>query len=127
MFEGVLMKTMEKLPVRNCVLFLGPTDASTWKAAELGGVVGVFVQDQDGNYNVLDVFDTDRLPSYSELVSNARFGIWESLAGGREMLRFDIFPMPYASMERRSEIVALIRRSCGVQPQGVNVNYRKAA
>lgn len=121
------MKTMDKLPVRNCVLFLGPTDASTWKAAEVGGVIGVFVRDQDGNYNVLDVFDTDRLPSYSELVSNARFGIWESLAGGREMLHFDMFPMPYASTERRSEIVALIRRSCGVQPQGVNLNYRKAA
>lgn len=118
---------MDQLPIRNCTLFLSPSDAASWKSIDTGGVVGVFVEDANGQYTVLDVFDSEAIPSFDQLVAHERYMIWEALAGGKHMLRFDMYPMPLASAARRQEVVALIQRSCGVAAYTKEANFRKAA
>lgn len=118
---------MEQLPVQNCALFLGPTDATTWTREQLSGVVGVFRQGPNGDVALVDVFDVENLPGYEELKHHDQYAIWESVAGGKQHLRFDVYPMPYASLDRRREVVALIQRSCGIHTYTKNADYRKAA
>lgn len=118
---------MDQLPIKNCTLFLSPSDAASWRSVDTGGVVGVFVEDVNGQYTILDVFESDVIPSYDQLVAHERFMIWEAMAGGKHMLRFDMYPMPLASPSRRQEVVALIQRSCGVATYSMEANFRKAA
>lgn len=118
---------MEQLPVKNCALFLGPTDATTWTRESLPGVVGVFIQEAGGQVTLIDVFDIDHLPGYADLINHDEYPTWESVAGGKKHLRFDMYPMPFADEDRRREVVSLIQRSCGVYIYAKQADYRKAA
>jgi hypothetical protein len=118
---------MEQLPVKNCALFLGPTDASTWTRESLSGVVGVFMQEPGGQAALVDVFDVEHLPGYEELINHGEYATWVSVAGGKQHLRFDMYPMPFADVDRRREVVSLIQRSCGVHTYVKYADYRKAA
>lgn len=118
---------LAELPVKNCLLFLRPHDVSEWMSFDVPGVVGVFVQQEDGQFAVIDVFDVDQLPTREELLHHDRMGLWEGLSLGKQSLRFDVFPTPLASPDRRREIVELVQRSCGVRMQSRMTNYQKAA
>jgi hypothetical protein len=118
---------LAQLPVKNCHLFLHPHDLSEWMTYEVSGVVGVFEQQEDGQYAVVDVFHADCLPTREELLHHERMGLWEGLTMGKQALRFDVFPTPLASPDRRREIVELVQRSCGVRMQSAMMNYRRAA
>lgn len=118
---------LAQLPVKHCLLFLSPHALSEWTAFDVPGVVGVFEQQEDGHFSVVDVFDVDLLPTREELVHHDRMGLWEALTRGKQSLRFDVFPTPLASPERRREIVELVQRSCCVRMQDMMAYYRTAA
>lgn len=104
------------LPVRNCMHFVAPTPIEMWTRSEVPGVVGVLRKDPDGQYTVIDAFGTECLPDANDLLQDFRLAAWIESAGGINNLRFDAFPMPSASTQRRTDVVTLLQRSCGFRP-----------
>lgn len=98
---------------------------------DVPGVVGVFSVGPDGQYAVVDVFDVDVMPGRDQVTSHARRDVWLKFVLSLEQLRFDIFPMPGSTTERRRHVVELIQRSCDVwsqSPQRLERNsIRRAA
>lgn len=111
---------LHSMPVSNCMHFLMPTKLDDWNAHHVPGIVGVLGVDVSGNCRVIDAFDAEFVPSSRQLAMDERFAAWVSQAGGLENLRFDVFLMPQANIERRSEVVTLLERSCGFRPAAEN-------
>ena len=116
---------LHAMPVTNCLHFIMPTKLEDWKSYEVAGVIGVMRRDDSGQYNVVDAFPVDQIPSARQLMTDERFGDWVSQAGGMDQMRFDVFLMPNTDTYRRTEVVALIERSCGFRPQKT-VSYAHA-
>ncbi len=104
---------LHAMPVSNCMHFLMPTKLDDWKAFDVPGVVGVLGRGEDGHYRVIDAFDCTSVPSARQLALDERFGNWVQAADGIDNIRFDVFLMPSAPGERRTEVVSLLERSCG--------------
>lgn len=110
---------LHAMPVSNCMHFIMPTKLSDWKGYEVAGVVGVLAKDVNGQYQVVDAFDADQVPSARQLAMNERFGDWVSIAGGLDNVRFDVFLMPRAESNDRRRVVTLLERSCGFKSDRV--------
>lgn len=104
---------LNMLPVQNCFHFLSPMPLDMWKGYDVPGIVGVLKRDANGQYVVIDAFECERVPNVNQLIADERFGDWINVAESSEALRFDVFLMPQASIDRRTEVVMLLERSCG--------------
>jgi len=104
---------LHSMPVTNCLHFLMPVGLENWNAYDVPGIVGVLRRDDNGNYDVVDAFDCSTIPGARELALDERFGAWAEAAGSRDRVRFDVFLMPKAEVNRRQEVVMLLERSCG--------------
>jgi len=100
-------------PVRNTFYFLQPTAVHNWLPAEVPGVIGVLRRTKEGDFEVIDAFPVDSVPSSRDLTSDARFSYWYALAGSVDQLRFDVFSMPTSASEQRNNVVTLLARTCG--------------
>ncbi|MBN9400120.1 MAG: hypothetical protein J0I17_08100 ['Candidatus Kapabacteria' thiocyanatum] len=101
------------MPVQNCMHFMAPVSLEHWRAYDVPGIVGVLKREDNGQYSVIDAFEVDAVPTVRQLALDERFGSWTDLAGSRDKVRFDVFLMPKADMNRRKEVVTLLERSCG--------------
>lgn len=118
---------MSQLPVRNCTLFLNPSEASAVVSADVPGVVGVLTKSPDGQYSIVDVFEVESIPGADQLARHARRSVWSQFVNSFDNLRFDVFPMPFSSSSRRHEIVDFVRRTCVVYPNQTQMTLNKAA
>jgi hypothetical protein len=104
---------MYTMPVQNCLHFLMPVTLSDWSAYQVPGIVGVLRKRASGQYEVIDAFSVDSVPSARELATSERYMHWAEAAGGHDHLRFDVFLMPLSDTVRRQTLLTLIQRSCG--------------
>jgi len=104
---------LHALPVTNCMHFIMPTKLDDWKSYDVSGIVGVLSRDSNGQYQVIDAFDCESIPSPRQLTNDERFGMWVAQAGSLDKIRFDVFLMPKAEISRRQEVITLLERSCG--------------
>jgi hypothetical protein len=106
--------------------FLMPTKLDDWKAFEVAGIVGVLGRGQDGQFYVIDAFDSNTVPSARQLALDERFGSWVVAASGMDNIRFDVFLMPNSEQNRRDDVITLLERSCGFRTDHVNAQYAHA-
>lgn len=90
-----------------------PVNLDDFRAYDVPGIVGILKKNSDGSFDVIDAFESESIPSAKELAYDERFGSWVVAAGGVDGLRFDVFLMPKADVQRRAEVVTLLERSCG--------------
>jgi len=91
-----------------------PVSLADWKSYDVPGVVGILRKGATGQFELVDAFDCDTIPSASDLARHEKFSQWVSLAGSHDQVRFDVFLMPQAEPKRRREIVTIIERGCGL-------------
>ncbi len=109
------------MPVQNCMHFLMPVGLEEWTSYDVPAVVGILRKNLSGQFEVLDAFPCERVPSARDLATHERYSQWTELAGGRSNLRFDVFLMPQSDTTRRNDVITLLQRSCGFrvpQPTG---------
>lgn len=100
-------------PVKNTLYFLQPTPVEQWQSADVPGVMGILRRTSTGDFEVIDAFPIDTIPSGKDLLNDVRFGYWFSLAGTMQDLRFDAFAMPTSGLTQRIGVVTLLSRTCG--------------
>ena len=102
------------LPVKNTLYFLQPTAVEEWQSADVPGVMGVLRRTALGDFEVIDAFPVDTIPSGKDLLNDVRFGYWFALARTTQDLRFDAFAMPMSASKQRNGVITLLSRTCGL-------------
>jgi hypothetical protein len=118
---------LHAMPVQNCLHFLMPVRLDEWKSYDVPGVIGILRRRASGQFELLEAFACESVPSSRELATDERFAQWLEAAGGATELRFDVFLMPRSAADHRSRVVALLERSCGFRAPATTVSYVNAA
>ncbi len=118
---------LHAMPVQNCLHFLTPVRLDEWKAYDVPGIVGILRRRASGQFELVDAFACESVPSPRDLATHERFTQWLDAAGGSAELRFDVFLMPRSAEEHRSNVLALLERSCGFRTSAMSVGYVNAA
>lgn len=116
---------LQAMPVQNCMHFVMPLRLEDWRSYDVSGLVGILRKADNGQYEVVDIMDCENIPKAEDIIHADLFPTWAALAGGSEHLRFDVFLMPQANIERRHNLVSLLERSCGFKTAEINT-YRAA-